>query len=144
MKKIFLTSVTILILSGMLSVQNTNAQDNNVSLLRTILEKIAALKWEQTNIDLGKIPQNVPVKINYNLTNSGNAPLVITNVQTSCGCTGANFPKESIAPGKSAVIGLTFNASSVGVFNKTATVFSNTNPGSMTLEFKGEVVEAGK
>lgn len=144
MKKVILTSVTLLILSGMLTFQNSIAQGNNARLLTMILEKMAALKWDQTNVDLGKIPQNVPVKITYNLTNSGNAPLVITNVQTSCGCTGATFPKESIEPGKSAVVSLTYNASSAGVFNKTATVYANTNPGIVTLEFKGEVIEAGK
>lgn len=121
--------------------QKTNAQSN---WMHVVLEKMAALTWEKTQVDLGKIPQNVPVKITYNLTNSGNAPLILTNVTTTCGCTVADFTKQSIAPGKSGVVTLTYNASSPGVFTKTATVTANTNPGIVTLEFKGEVLEAGK
>ncbi len=101
----------------------------------------ASFKWVETVHDFGKIPQNQPVTVKFEFTNSGNEPLIIKNAKGSCGCTGVEHPKEPIQPGKSGDIKATFNAAAAGPFTKTVTVESNATEGLTVLTFKGEVVK---
>ena len=119
--------------------QNTN---NNVTPQTPAADTshAAAIKWEQTTFDFGKIPQGKPVSINYVFTNTGNAPLVVTGVHPSCGCTTNDFSKEMVAPGKSGFVKLTFNASIPGVFTKSTRVTTNSKPDTYYLMFNGEVM----
>ncbi len=142
MKKIILTIVTILLVGSMLISQKSNAQGASAISFGAVFNKAAVLTWEKTNMDFGKIPQNVPVKMTFNFTNTGTAPLIIMTVTPSCGCTATDFTKSSIEPGQKGFVTLTYNASAVGVFSKTATVNANTIPGAIILEFNGEVLAA--
>lgn len=75
------------------------------------------------------------------VTNSGNAPLVITRVVSSCGCTTPEFTKEPIAPGKSGEIKVIYNpVGRVYPFVKTVSVYSNGKRGPLVLTIKGEVI----
>ncbi|HZX73853.1 MAG TPA: DUF1573 domain-containing protein [Cyclobacteriaceae bacterium] len=69
-------------------------------------------------------------------------PLIITNVQASCGCTTPSWTKDPVMPGGSGFIKATFNAASPGVFGKTVTVTANVDPGFVQLSIKGEVESA--
>jgi hypothetical protein len=101
---------------------------------------MAAFKWVETTHDFGKIPQGKPVTNEFKFTNSGKVPLVLSQVSASCGCTTPEYSKEPIAPGKTGTIKATFNAATVGVFNKTITVAANVEGGSTYLVLKGEVL----
>ena len=58
--------------------------------------------------------------------NSGNEPLILTNVQTTCGCTVPKWPREPIPPGQKAQITVKFNSSGkIGKVNKVVKVISN-------------------
>ena len=100
----------------------------------------ASFSWERTTFDFGKIQQGKPVTISFPFTNSSKVPLLITNVKPACGCTGAEYTKEKIEPGKSGFVKITYNAAGVGNFNKTLTVTANTNPSDIVLSFTGEVI----
>jgi hypothetical protein len=50
-------------------------------------------------IDYGKV-KNTENGIRFYFTNTGNAPLIITNVLSTCGCTVPTKPNEPIMPGK--------------------------------------------
>ncbi|WP_234735181.1 DUF1573 domain-containing protein [Tellurirhabdus bombi] len=100
----------------------------------------AAFNWTETTHNFGKIKQGKPVVAEFAFTNKGQAPLVITNARGSCGCTGVEFPKSAILPGKEGKIKATFNAAAVGTFSKTVTVESNAEGGLTTLAITGEVV----
>ncbi|HOY96605.1 MAG TPA: DUF1573 domain-containing protein [Catalimonadaceae bacterium] len=100
---------------------------------------MAAFKWVETTHDFGKIPQGKPVTHEFKFTNTGKAPLVLSQVQASCGCTTPDYSKEPIAPGKTGTIKATFNAGAVGVFNKSITVNANVEGGATYLILKGEV-----
>jgi hypothetical protein len=63
--------------------------------------------------------------VKFTFKNTGKTPLLISNVQASCGCTTPDYTKEPIAPGKKGSITATYNAAAVGQFNKTITVTSN-------------------
>ncbi|MBP7731226.1 MAG: DUF1573 domain-containing protein [Bacteroidales bacterium] len=82
---------------------------------------------------------------NFEVTNTGNAPLVIQNVVASCGCTTPTWTKSPIPPnGKGVITAIYDPAGRPGVFNKTLTVYSNANPGQVVLVIKGEVKEREK
>lgn len=75
-------------------------------------------------------------------TNTGDAPLVITNVRSTCGCTVPSKPTEPIMPGKTGNIDVKYNMS-VGLISRTLTVESNAvnyENGTVPLRIKGEVV----
>ena len=97
--------------------------------------------WIGTTYDFGKIKVNSPVTHEFRFTNSGDAPLVISSVQASCGCTVTDYSKDSIAPGSEGYVKATYNAAKVGVFSKTVTVNANAAESVVQLTVKGEVVE---
>ncbi|HEY5692490.1 MAG TPA: DUF1573 domain-containing protein [Cyclobacteriaceae bacterium] len=102
---------------------------------------MAVFAWESATHDFGKIKQGVPVTHEFTFTNTGKTPLVITNVQASCGCTTPAWSKEPILPGGQGFIKATYNAASMGGFNKTVTVMANVEGGFKQLSIKGEVVQ---
>ena len=77
--------------------------------------------------DFGKIPQGKPVTTYFELTNTGKTPLVLENVQASCGCTTPEWSKAPIEPGTSTKIKVGYNAAAEGFFQKTITVQYNGN-----------------
>ena len=106
-----------------------------------LINEIGAFNWNETSFDFGQIKVNKPVTHEFSFVNAGDAPLVITSVQASCGCTVTKYSKEPISPGSSGFVAATYNAAKVGVFTKTVTVNANTEGGAVLLTIKGEVVE---
>src|SRR6187402_2619741 len=79
-------------------------------------------KFTSETINLGKVKQGVPTKGVFTVTNISNQPLIIEQANPTCGCTISDYTKEPIASGKTGVINATFNAASVGHFDKHLTV----------------------
>jgi hypothetical protein len=100
---------------------------------------VAVAAFEAQNFDFGKIKQGTPVTHEFKFTNTGKVPMIITNVQASCGCTTPDWSKEPIPAGGKGFIKATYNAASVGAFNKAVTVTANIPNGSVQLFIKGEV-----
>lgn len=99
-------------------------------------------KWSKKVHNFGKIKQNNPVKTAFEFTNGGSSPLIITNVQTSCGCTVPEYPKEPVLPGQTKKIKVRYNAAALGTFSKTITITSNSENPTTVLFIKGEVIKA--
>jgi hypothetical protein len=91
--------------------------------------------------DFGKIKEaDGPVTVNFQFTNTGSEPLLIKQVQASCGCTSPNWSREPILPGKKGFVSATYNPKSrPGPFNKTITVNSNAATPTKVLTIKGDV-----
>lgn len=84
------------------------------------------IKFTEMSHDFGDIEQGDKVQHVFEFTNSGDAPVVISNVLTTCGCTAPNWPRDPIAPGESSKIEVTFNsAGKIGHQNKVITIMSN-------------------
>ncbi|TNE52687.1 MAG: DUF1573 domain-containing protein [Bacteroidetes bacterium] len=82
------------------------------------------------------------VKAKFNIENTGDYPLIISEVKGSCSCTVTDYPKEPIAPGKSGTINAfvkTENAS-VGKLVKEVRIVSNTEPSVTAVRIEAEVV----
>ncbi|MBP8849063.1 MAG: DUF1573 domain-containing protein [Breznakibacter sp.] len=81
----------------------------------------------------------------FNFTNTGNQPLVIHNVQASCGCTTPDWTKTPIQPGAKGFVKATYDPTNrPGQFNKTITVMSNAEQPSMVLRIIGNVTPKPK
>ncbi|WP_298221640.1 DUF1573 domain-containing protein [Flavobacterium sp.] len=101
----------------------------------------AGMVFENETIDYGTLPHNADGKREFVFVNNGTKPLVITNATGSCGCTVPSFPKEPIAPGAKAVIGVKYATDRVGAFTKTVTVTSNAEgAASKVLTIKGTIL----
>lgn len=85
------------------------------------------ITFEKKTHDFGTIYQGDKVEQTYKFTNTGNEPLVITNVQVTCGCTTPKgWPREPVPPGAKGEITIGFNsAGKMGLQNKTVTIVSN-------------------
>ncbi|WP_194777356.1 DUF1573 domain-containing protein [Pararhodonellum marinum] len=84
------------------------------------------IDFNETSVDFGDITQGDKVEHTFVLKNTGSAPLVISNVAATCGCTVPKWPKEPIAPGSSAEIKVTFNsAGKMGKQNSVVRIYSN-------------------
>ena len=68
--------------------------------------------------NFGQIEWKRPVTVEYTITNTGNQPLVLTNVTTSCACAVADWTKEPIAPGAKGIVKASFDAKALGRFEK--------------------------
>ncbi len=104
--------------------------------------KIAIIKFKTEVIDYGTVEQNSDGTRIFTFTNEGNAPLMITKVKTTCGCTVPNYSKAPIMPGDSGELEIRYNTKKTGAFTKTVTVMSNAEGGNKILKIKGNIVAA--
>ena len=103
---------------------------------------VAVASFDAQTFDFGKIKQGVPATHEFKFANTGTVPLIITNVQASCGCTTPDWSRDPILPGGHGFIKATYSAAAVGNFNKTVTMTANVEGGSVQLMIKGEVLAA--
>lgn len=103
----------------------------------------AVITWEKKTHDFGNIVQGDKVEQTFYFTNTGNEPLIITNVQISCGCTTAKWPRDPIPPGGSGEITLSFNsAGKLGMQGKPVILVTNAvNPKENTITFTTNVLD---
>ncbi|MCO5231936.1 MAG: DUF1573 domain-containing protein [Chitinophagales bacterium] len=99
-----------------------------------------SIKWEATTIDYGTINQGADGSREFTLTNTGNAPLIISKATGSCGCTVPQWPKEPILPGQKSSIKVHYDTNRIGSFTKTVTVVSNATNNTDVLQIKGNVL----
>lgn len=127
MKKLSSSFVILFIFFGSIFGQNTISFKNPKHNFGTIKE-------EAGNVS------NV-----FEFTNNGDKPIVVQNVQTSCGCTAPEWTKNPIAPGQKGKITATFNpARRSGPFSKTITVFSTGVPNRVVLTISGKIIPKPK
>lgn len=104
------------------------------------------MAFEKTTHDFGTIAEELgTVSYEFVFKNTGKTPLVINRVVASCGCTTPEWPKEPVAPGKSAKVKATYSAKNrPGAFNKTISIYTNTQEGAIPITIKGVVTPKKK
>lgn len=107
-----------------------------------VFSQQGAFKFENTTHDFGSIKEeDGSVTHEFKFTNTGSAPLIIGNVQASCGCTTPAWSRDPVLPGKTGFIRAQYDVRNrPGVFNKSLTITANTDPVNTVLTIKGIVV----
>lgn len=100
------------------------------------------ISFEKTVIDYGTVNKGDNGVREFVFRNSGNAPLIISNVKSTCGCTIPKKPEKPILPGESEKIQVKYDTKRVGFIRKSITVTSNAASSPTTiLKIKGQVVD---
>ena len=99
--------------------------------------KMAVMSFDKTFHDFGQITQGTPQQTVFTFTNTGDAPLIITDATSSCGCTIPDYPTNTpIAPGQQGQMVVNFNGSGQNQVTKTINVQANTANGSELLKIQ--------
>ncbi len=103
-------------------------------------QETSTIKFEEVSHNFGNVIEGEIAKYDFKFTNTGTEPLVLTNVQASCGCTTPKWPREPIAAGATAIITAEYNSNGrPGSFTKN--IFVKSNGGDVTLTISGMVVK---
>lgn len=121
----------IFILCGIFFYTEVRSQTKNDS---------ACIKFKDTKYNFGLVKQGTVVKIEYFFENTGKVPLIISNIEVTCGCTVADFPHHPIKAGDTGIILITFNTKEkYDRQDRTAEVISNAANSPVKLRFKGVI-----
>ena len=105
-------------------------------------EKVAKIEFKTETVDYGDIDKGSDGVRVFEFTNTGSAPLIITKVSSSCGCTIPKKPEGPIQPGERGEIQVKYDTSRPGPIRKAITVLSNADTPTKILKIKGNVRES--
>ncbi len=101
----------------------------------------AQIKFKTEVVDYGEIAKGSDGVRQFEFTNTGDAPLIISRVYSSCGCTIPKKPEAPVAPGESGIIEVKYDTKRVGPIRKTITVYSNAEESTKAIKIKGTVLD---
>ena len=151
MKKLILPAIAAIALIACNSTaDNTPVNEDSLALVQkqNALQDSAnftTVQWiDSTSKDLGQVKKGQVIEIPYTIKNTGDKPLIISDVLPSCGCTVADKPEKPIMPGNEEKVIAKFDSQGQanGVHVKNITVRANTTPFTdHVLNFKVDVVD---
>lgn len=97
------------------------------------------LTVEKETVDCGSVAYDAPVTAVFELRNKGARKLKISEVRTSCGCIGVDYPKQEVGGGDRFKVRLTYDARQLGHFEKSAAIYSNGSKEPLYLTMRGVV-----
>jgi hypothetical protein len=96
--------------------------------------------FSEMEFDFGTINEGKVIEHSFKFINEGQAPLVISNITASCGCTSPDWTKTPVKPGEEGFVKVVFNSTAkTGAQAPTVTIQANTNPNVTRLRLKGNV-----
>ncbi len=102
--------------------------------------KVGVFEFETETIDYGTINKNDDGNRTFVFVNKGSAPIIISKIKSSCGCTVPTYSKKPIHPGERGEINVRYATNRVGAISKTITVLSNASEVQKPLKIKGKVL----
>jgi len=133
MKRVGLILLMIIFNLGVVSAQKEEIkeEENDTKLI---------IKFEKTTLDLGEVEYGSEGTCIFKFQNSGNKPIFLTSVMTSCDCTASSWPKKPVLQGRKDSITVIYNTHSKGFFSKSVEVYSNADNSPVILRIKGQVI----
>lgn len=143
---------TFLLASLMISCQNTpeKTEEIGTDIIKNpntasgkSNEAIAVMTFDEIRYEFGEILEGESVEHKFAFTNTGDAPLLITNVRAECGCTVPNdWPKQPVKSGEKATVSVVFNSTGKqGKQVKRLTISANTSPSDNVVALSGTVIK---
>ncbi len=103
-------------------------------------EGAPVFSFQNESHDFGQIQEGAKVEHDFVFTNTGDAPLIISNAEGSCGCTVPQWPREPLAPGEEGRIHVVFDSSGKpGMQTKEVKIHANTVPNTKVLRITAQV-----
>lgn len=115
-----------------------------IGLISFTINAQAKIEFKSDTIDYGTVEKGANGVRVFEFTNTGDEPLIISKVSSSCGCTIPKKPKDPILPGQTGEIEVKYDTNRVNPIRKTITVLSNAETPTVALKIKGEVVDPSK
>lgn len=101
---------------------------------------VGVMSFEQDAYEFGKVKEGEVVEHVFTFVNTGDAPLIISQVSASCGCTTPEFSTHPVAPGQEGTVKVVFDSNGqVGQQHKVISVLSNGSMKVTLLHLRGEV-----
>lgn len=119
---------------------------NKLFISAILLSMATNMAWAQRLtavnkvVDCGQIAYQTPTTAEFVIKNKGNAPIRIVDVRTSCGCTAVDYPKGDIAAGSKFTVRVTYDAQTMGHFDKFVDVYADAKNKPLVLRVRGNVV----
>lgn len=110
-----------------------------VGLISFAVQSQAKITFVETTIDYGEIERGADGVRTFKFTNTGDAPLVIEDIKSTCGCTIPKKPTGPIMPGASDIIEVKYDTNRVGPIRRSISVYSNAEEPITTLNIRGNV-----
>ncbi|WP_435255065.1 DUF1573 domain-containing protein [Tenacibaculum sp. A30] len=107
----------------------------------TLTVSAQEFKFETETIDYGKIALGSEGKRVFEFTNVGDAPLIIKDIISTCGCTVPQKPEKPIMPGEKGEIEVSYDTKRPGGFSKAITIISNAKKSRKMIKIKGFIAK---
>lgn len=129
MKKVVFFSISLVLLSACSGTIDVSVGDKTTMEVNEVF-------------DAGDVVKGEMVTAEFEISNTGDYPLVIGEVKGSCSCTVADYPKEPIAPGETGTISAHVDTDKVeaGLMNKSVRIVANTDPSITEVVIKANVM----
>ena len=122
------------------SISNADMIRNPVSAEGVDTVNVAKISFEEETYDFGTITEGKTIEHTFKFTNTGKAPLIISNARSTCGCTVPKWSKKPIPPGEEGEIRVRFDSKGKkNAQNKPVTITANTYPNTSRVFLKGVV-----
>ena len=115
-----------------------------IGLISFSVNAQAKIEFKTSTIDYGTIEKGSDGVRVFEFTNTGDEPLIISKVSSTCGCTIPKKPEDPILPGQTGKIEVKYDTKRVNPIRKTITVISNAETPTIALKIKGLVVDSSK
>lgn len=113
---------------------------------KNVNSRLPRITFDEEDFNFGVIIEGEKVSHLYKFENTGKSDLIISNVQTSCGCTSSkDYTKKPIKPGEKGEIEIEFDSTEKsGDIKKSISVITNCNPNKTVLYILGDVINTDK
>ena len=107
-----------------------------------IIGERTTLKVDTRVFDAGEVLKGEVIEAKFVVENTGEVPLSIADVSTSCSCTVGDYPKDPIPPGKTGIVTASVDTDRVSGarVDKAITILANTKPSKTELKIKGTII----
>lgn len=101
-------------------------------------QKQTSVTVESPEVDFGKFSSKETKEAVFSFKNTGTSPLVVVDVNTTCGCAAAEYDKQPAKPGETLTVKIKYTPKGAGLFKETATVRCNAASSPVKLTIRGE------